>query len=130
MVYKVKKLILLIVLHTFLMSVALSCIFPLLWMINASFKNNIEFKQDYGLSLAHRVHFSNYIRVFKEAKIGVYFFNSVFYTFITVLSIVLISSLAAYGFSRLEFNLSPQKFEYNLKSFIMNREKYFFTAIP
>ncbi len=101
--YKVKKIILLIVLHTFLMSVALSCIFPLFWMINTSFKDNIEFKQDYGLNLAHRVHFSNYIRVFKEAKIGVYFFNSVFYTFITVLSIVLISSLAAYGFSRLEF---------------------------
>ncbi len=103
MVYKVKKLVLLIIVHTFLMSVALSCIFPLLWMVNVSFKNNYEFKKDYGLQLPKRFDFKNYVRVFKEAKIGVYFLNSVFYTFVTVLSIVFISSLAAYGFSRLEF---------------------------
>ncbi|OQX84934.1 MAG: hypothetical protein B6D55_08140 [Candidatus Omnitrophica bacterium 4484_70.2] len=103
MVYKIKKLIILIILHTFLMSVALSCIFPLLWMVNVSFQKNSEFKQTFGLSIPEKITFDNYIRIFKETKITMHFLNSVFYTFVTVLSIVFISSLAGYAFSRLEF---------------------------
>jgi multiple sugar transport system permease protein/raffinose/stachyose/melibiose transport system permease protein len=85
------------------MSVALSCVFPLLWMINSSLKTEEEFRLDFGLSFPKELHWRNYLIAFKEGKLGVYFLNSIFYTFITVLAIVIVSSLAAYAFSRLNF---------------------------
>ena len=47
--------------------------------------------------------FENYKNVIFEGKLGSYFVNSIFYTFITVFFIVIISSLAAYAFARLSF---------------------------
>lgn len=103
MFYKAKKAVLLVIIHSFLMSVALSCLFPLLWMVNSSLKSNPEFKIDYGMKISVAFRIDNYRKIFKEARIGMYFLNSLFYTFITVLSIVFVSSLAAYSFSRLNF---------------------------
>ncbi len=103
MLFQTKKVIILIVLHTFLLSVALSCIFPFLWMINVSFKTQQEYNKDSGLSPASSVSWENYKTVVIEEGFWRYFLNSVFYTFVTVLFIVFISSLAAYAFSRLHF---------------------------
>jgi multiple sugar transport system permease protein/raffinose/stachyose/melibiose transport system permease protein len=101
--YQAKKVIILVVLHTFLLSVALSCIFPFLWMINVSFKTQREFDTDFGLRPASEINFQNYKTVIIEEEFWRYFLNSVFYTFITVVLIVFVSSLAAYSFSRLNF---------------------------
>lgn len=103
MYYRTKKIVTLIILHVFLLSVALSCIFPFLWMLNASFKSNSEFNSDYGLKPASTILLDNYQEVIVESGFWRYFLNSVFYTFTTVLLIVFISSLAAYSFSRLQF---------------------------
>lgn len=103
MYYKTKKIVTLIVLHTFLISVALSCIGPLAWMLNASLKSEGEFRSDFGLKLASAFNLENYKTALFEGKLGFYFLNSVFYTFITVFLIVIISSLAAFAFSRLKF---------------------------
>lgn len=103
MYYRIKKVVILLFLHIFLLSVALSCIFPLFWMLNASFKTEAEFRTDYGLKLAEKLDFTNYKKALFEGKLGFYFLNSVFYTLITVFAIVIISSLAAYAFSRLNF---------------------------
>jgi multiple sugar transport system permease protein/raffinose/stachyose/melibiose transport system permease protein len=103
MYYRIKKVVLLLFIHIFLLSVALSCIFPLLWMVNASFKSEAEFRADSGLKLATHPDFTNYKTALFEGKLGYNFLNSVLYTFVTVTSIVFISSLAAYGFSRLHF---------------------------
>ncbi|MBU2101886.1 MAG: carbohydrate ABC transporter permease [Candidatus Omnitrophota bacterium] len=103
MYYQLKKIILLLCVHIFLLSVAVSCIFPLLWMVNASFKPEAEFRQDSGLKLASGFNLENYKTALFEGNLGYNFFNSVLYTFITVALIVIIASLAAYGFSRLHF---------------------------
>lgn len=103
MYYQAKKVIILIFLHTFLLSVALSCILPFVWMVNVSFKGQAEFDSDYGLKVATQLNWKNYKTVLVEEKFWRYFFNSIFYTGITVFLIVLISSLAAYSFSRLHF---------------------------
>ncbi len=101
--YRTKKIITLIILHAFLMSVALSCVFPFIWMINTSFETNAEFDSDYGLKPPSSFNLENYKKVIIESGFWRYFLNSVFYTFITVVLIVLIASLAAYSFSRLRF---------------------------
>ncbi len=103
MYYQTKKIITLILLHTFLLSVVLSCIFPFIWMLNVSLKTSQEFDSDYGLAPASSLHLKNYKTVLFEKEFWRNFLNSILYTFTTVLLIALISSLAAYGFSRLQF---------------------------
>ena len=103
MYYRAKKVIILVIVHAFLLSVALSCIFPFLWMINVSFKTPQEYNTDYGLKLAHHFNLASYKEVIFHGGFWIYFLNSVFYTFVTVVLIVLIASLAAYAFSRLKF---------------------------
>jgi len=101
--YQSKKIVTLIVLHIFLLSIALSCIFPLFWMINASFKTDAEFNSDYGLKPASSLRLDNYKEVIVTDGFWRYFVNSLIYTFTTVSLIVFLSSLAAYSFSRLQF---------------------------
>jgi len=72
-------------------------------MVNASFKTETAFSNDHGLVPAASINLDNYKKAMVSEHLWVYFLNSVFYTFVTVLLIVLISSLAAYGFSRLQF---------------------------
>ncbi|MDD5584669.1 MAG: carbohydrate ABC transporter permease [Candidatus Omnitrophica bacterium] len=103
MYYQTKKVLILLFLHIFLVSVALSCMFPLVWMINASFKSEAEFRTDSGLKVAKGFNLENYKAAIFEGNLGYNFVNSVFYTFVTVTLIVVISSLAAFGFSRLHF---------------------------
>ena len=103
MYYKTKKVVILILLHTFLLSVALSCIFPFLWMMNTSLKTQAEFDGDRGLTPATTFNWKNYKVVIVDEAFWRYFLNSFFYTFTTVTFIVFVSSLAAFGFSRLQF---------------------------
>ncbi|MCF7873679.1 MAG: carbohydrate ABC transporter permease [Candidatus Omnitrophica bacterium] len=100
---QVKKTLYLLVIHTLLIAVALSCIFPFVWMINSSLKPNSEFIQDHGFEPPSEVNFENYIYTFTKGNLGTYFLNSILYTFLTVIAIVIISSLAGYGISRLKF---------------------------
>ena len=103
MYYQTKKIVILIVLHIFLLSVALSCILPFFWMINVSFNTEKQFETEHGLKLTPGINWENYKVVIVDKNFGRYFLNSLVYTFTTVIAIVLISSLAAYSFSRLQF---------------------------
>jgi len=99
----IKKVLILILIHTFLISIALTCIFPVLWMLNSSFKDNSEFVRDFGLKLPKRINFENFVTSWKEGELGRYFLNSLLYTFLGVLGVIVITSWAGYSFSRLEF---------------------------
>jgi len=101
--YQIKKVIFVIFLHIFLMSVALSCIFPFIWMMNVSLETQTQYDQDYGLRPVTNPNFQNYKTVIIDEGFWRYFLNSFVYTFVTVIFIVLVSSLAAYAFSRLNF---------------------------
>jgi len=100
--YKSKRAILNIAIHLFLISVAITCIFPLFWMVSSSLKTQETIFKD--MSLIHnQFHFENYILAWKEGGFGRYFLNSILYTVSVVAGIVIIASLAAYAFSRLRF---------------------------
>ena len=49
------------------------------------------------------MHWENYYLAWKEGGFGRYFINSIFYTVSVVIGIVIVSSLAAFAFSRFEF---------------------------
>ena len=100
--YKIVKAIKGCFIHIFLSSVALTCLFPLFWMIRSALMTNQTIFTDKSLIPA-RLHFGNFIQAWIEGNFGVFFLNSVIYTVSVVAGIVLISSLAAYAFSRLKF---------------------------
>ncbi len=88
--------------HIFLMTVSLTCLFPLFWMVRSSlltmktvFTNKTLFFSEFN--------FQNYVIAWTEGDFGLYFLNSIIYTTSVVAGIVIVSSLAAYAFSRLQF---------------------------
>ncbi len=100
--YKTSRVIKSIVIHAFLTAVTLTCLFPLFWMIRSSFMSNETIFVNKSL-IPSEFNVQNYFVAWTEGNFGTYFFNSVIYTVSVVLGIVLVSSLAAYSFSRLNF---------------------------
>lgn len=100
--YQVKNAIKGIFIHAFLMAVTLTCLFPLFWMLRSSLMTDDTIFTDKSL-IPTELHFENYYTAWTEGNFGIYFINSVIYTGSVVIGIVLISSLAAFAFSRLQF---------------------------
>jgi raffinose/stachyose/melibiose transport system permease protein len=99
--YKVKSVSVTALFHLFLIAVAVSCVFPLIWMVMASLKTQTTIFD--GAFIPKQFHFENYYHAMRQGNFGRYFVNSIFYTVSVVGSIVIISSLAAYAFSRFRF---------------------------
>ncbi len=91
-----------ILIHLFLISYAITCLFPLLWMISTSLKSTSEVYTNKSL-IPQSLNFENYIKAWTEGNFSIYFTNSVIYTISIVLGIVIVSTLAAYAFARLNF---------------------------
>lgn len=90
------------VIHSFLMLIAVTCLFPLFWMVRSSLMSLETVFVDKSL-IPQELNFGNFFRAWVEGQFGIYFLNSLFYTATVVIGIVVISSLAAYAFSRLQF---------------------------
>lgn len=100
--YKTKRVTVNLMIHLFLITVAIACLFPLLWMVSSSLKTQQTIFKDISL-IPREFHFENYYLAWKEGGFGRYFLNSILYTASVVIGIVIIASLAAYAFSRLRF---------------------------
>jgi len=100
--YKTKKTTINVLIHLFLLTVAVSCLFPLLWMVSSSLKTQETIFRDTSL-IPKEFHFENYYLAWMQGGFGRYFLNSIFYTVCVVIGIVVVSSLAAYAFSRFRF---------------------------
>jgi len=100
--YKATKILTSIFLHVFLMAVAATCLFPLLYMVRSALMTNATIFTDKSL-IPQTLHFENFYLAWTNGNFGIYFLNSVIYTVSVVFGIVLVSSLAAYAFSRLTF---------------------------
>ena len=98
----VKKRAVSFFIHTFLILVSLSCLFPLWWAFSSSLKTQETVFNDLSL-FPKAPHWENYYYAWVKADFSHYFFNSLFYTVTVVVGVVLIASMAAYAFSRLQF---------------------------
>lgn len=100
--YKIERFFKDSLIHIFLISVAATCVFPLLWMVGSALKTQETVFSDMSLLPRHPV-WSNFYYAWTRGGFGMYFLNSVLYTVTVVFGIVMISSLAAFAFSRLQF---------------------------
>lgn len=99
---RMKRLTLSFFIHIFLILVSLSCLFPLWWAFASSLKTQETVFNDLSL-FPKNPHWENYFYAWTQADFGLYFLNSLFYTVVVVLGVILFSSMAAYAFSRLQF---------------------------
>ncbi len=100
--YKLRRYTALFFAHAFCLSVAASCLFPLIWMVSSSLKTQSTIFSDMSLLVRHP-HWENYYYAWTRGHFGQYFFNSLIYTSCVVVGVILIASMAAYAFSRLKF---------------------------
>jgi ABC-type glycerol-3-phosphate transport system permease component len=89
--------------YAVLVLVTLTMVIPFIWMVTTSLKEpNATFAYPPEL-IPTEVNLDNYTMLFTLVPFGRYFLNTVIVTFFTVLGQVVICSLAAYGFARLNF---------------------------
>ena len=91
-----------ILIHIFLMTVTVTCLFPLFWMVRSALMSNETIFVDRSL-IPRELNLHNFYLAWTQGNFGIYFINSVIYTVCVVFGIIIISSLAAYAFSRLKF---------------------------
>lgn len=100
--YKIRNFFIYGSVQAVLIIVSITCIFPLVWMFISSLKTQETIFRDMSL-IPRNPQWQNFYRAWTEGGFGMYFFNSLFYTVCVVLGVVVISSMAAYAFSRLKF---------------------------
>jgi len=88
--------------HAFLIAISLTCLFPLFWMVRSALMTKETIFVDRSL-IPKIIDFGNFSTAWVDGNFGIYLLNSIFYTVTVVTGIVLIASLAAYAFSRLQF---------------------------
>lgn len=88
-----------------LISFAIICIFPIVWLFITSFKTNEELFFS-PWSLPNQWQFTNYIRAIVEGKVLTYFRNSVIVTVATVFITIILSSMVSFAISRMTWKLS------------------------
>lgn len=87
------------------------CLYPILWLLLASFKTNKELYVN-AWGLPETWNFSNYVTAVVDGKIFQYFGNSVIIAVCAVLVTVIFSTMASYAIARMEWKLS--KLTYNI----------------
>jgi multiple sugar transport system permease protein/raffinose/stachyose/melibiose transport system permease protein len=100
--YKIERFFKDFAIHIFLIIISITCLFPLLWMAGSSLKTQQTIFSDMSIFPKHPV-WNNFYDAWTKGGFGMYFLNSLFYTVTVVFGIVIISSLAAFAFSRLKF---------------------------
>ncbi|MBE6557452.1 MAG: carbohydrate ABC transporter permease [Ruminococcaceae bacterium] len=100
---KVMKVVVQVLLYTFLITMAIIVVFPFYWMIISSLKSETEYRMAVPTLFPKEIIWHNYVEAFTAANLGRLFFNTVLVGIVsTVLSLV-ITVLSAFAFARLEF---------------------------
>jgi ABC-type glycerol-3-phosphate transport system permease component len=91
-----------VLLYPIFLLLAAVILYPLIWMAYSSFKDNPSIFANV-FALPQSLYFGNYITVFTEGAMGVYFRNSIVISIVSVAGLILFSSLAAYAFATFRF---------------------------
>lgn len=113
MSFHTKERISSIVYHTLVILFGFLMIYPLLWMVMASFKDNSEIFQKAATLLPSTFKFSNYSNGWKGfggISFATFFKNSLFITIIGTVGTIVSSALVGYAFGRLEFKFKKAWF--------------------
>ena len=91
--------------HFFIIGFAFVMVYPILWMVFSSLKENTEIFGTASL-IPKTFRFDNYIRGWRGVggvSFKVFFMNSFYYVILATLGTVISSAVVAYGFARIKF---------------------------
>ena len=101
---KTNKIVWNIIKYSLLTIWAIIVLFPFYWMILTSLKSYASYNSEYipkFFTLSPTI--ENYINAFTTVSLGKYLLNTVIFTIITTLLMVIVTILASFAFSRLQF---------------------------
>ena len=98
-----------IVLYPVFLLIAAVILYPLVWMTYSSFKGNADIFANV-FALPRELFLGNYVTVFTQGAMGLYFRNSLFVSIVSVAGLLVFSSLAAYAFASFRFRGSTAIF--------------------
>src|SRR5690554_3287928 len=87
------------ILNTLLLIYSLLSIYPILWMIMNSFKENSEFMVN-NMSFPTKLIFMNYLNAFKTSKMNIYYINSIVASTFSISLIVIFIFTIGYVLNR------------------------------
>ena len=100
---KALKIIVQILLYTFLTVMAIIIIFPFYWMLISSLKATVEYRLPVPTLFPKQIMWSNYLEAFTAANLGRLFVNTVIVGLVSTILSLVITVLSAFAFARLEF---------------------------
>jgi multiple sugar transport system permease protein len=89
--------------HLVLIPATIILIFPFVWLIVTSIETPAEALHFPPILIPHQLHFANYPNALASAPFGRFFINSTVVALTTVVSNLVLCSLAGYAFARLRF---------------------------
>lgn len=99
--YPVLRWVVTLLVYLLLAAVFVVCIFPLVWLVLTSFKE--QFSVFIGPLWPEKFILDNYRRIWVSLDLARHFYNTLLVTTLTVLGVTLFSAMAGYAFSKLEF---------------------------
>ena len=100
---RVVKIVVQVLLYTFLGVMALIVIFPFYWMIISSLKSTVEYRLPVPTLFPKEIMWGNYVEAFSAANLSRLFLNTVFVGIVSTILSLVITVLSAFAFARLEF---------------------------
>ena len=100
---RIVKIIVQVMLYTFLCVMALIVVFPFYWMIISSLKSTVEYRLPVPTLFPQKIMWGNYVEAFSAANLGRLFINTVLVGVVSTLLSLVITVLSAFAFARLEF---------------------------
>ena len=102
---RIVKIIVQVLLYTFLSVMAIVVLFPFYWMIISSLKDMDEYRRSIPTLFPEIVRWSNYIKVFQheELQLARLFGNTVYVGIVSTLLSLIVTVISAFAFARLEF---------------------------
>lgn len=80
--------------------------YPLFWLVLFSLKTNREVFNESPFAFPQEPRWENYVTAWTQGNIGVYFFNSVWYTVAAVVLTVILASLVTFAITRMVWKLN------------------------
>jgi raffinose/stachyose/melibiose transport system permease protein len=93
--------------YTLVIIFTILAVYPIFWVIMSSFKTTQEYMLNSKLALPKALFFKNYPIAWRDANFTTLTLNSIFYTAVTVISIIILSFMAGFAFAKLPSKITP-----------------------
>lgn len=103
--YKVKKDLNKVLIVLIVAVILIIDVYPIFWMITASFKQQYEWSMYPAFSLNKGFYFQNYIDAWTRGRMSTFFRNSLIYTLISLVFIVVFSTTVGFAVTKMNWKL-------------------------